>query len=218
MRYWFQDTGDEGGGTAGPELEEVEYFQRIEEHFGQRRGGPLVLSPKEWLLVQRWRKKGIPLAVVLRGINVAFDRFAASGPRPDRLNTLSYCAQHVEATWEEHRKTHAGSSAATGSSNDDRPSHALRHLRSVALACSRAGASLSSAKSSEALQIAARELDSLAARVENGELDAAALDRAANLLEQQLDKALAEAHPASASEPSDGRAELQIPRFSPYAI
>jgi hypothetical protein len=177
----------------------------------------LVLSPKEWMLVQRWREKGIPLAVVLRGINVAFDRFEASGPRPDRLNTLSYCAQHVEATWEEHRQAHAGSSAATDSSND-RPSPVLQHLRAVALACSRAAASSPGAESSKALRNAAGELEGLAKRVENGELDAAALDAAANRLEQELDEALSKAPPGPAGQSTSGRAELHIPRFSPYAI
>jgi hypothetical protein len=218
MRYLSQDVGDGGGSDAEAEREEAEYFQRIEEHFGQRRGGPLVLSPKEWLLVQRWREKGIPLPVVLRGINLAFDRFAASGPRPDRLNTLSYCAQHVETAWEEHRRTHAGSSLATAGKSIDKPSPAVQHLRAVAISCRRALSPSLPDPVATALEAAAQELETLAEQTEGGKLDAGSLDAAANALEQQLEDALATAWQGSGGEAPKRRADLQIPRFSPYAV
>jgi hypothetical protein len=218
MKYLSQDAGDGGGRDAEAGLEEAEYFQRIEEHFGQRRGGPLVLSPKEWLLVQRWREKGIPLPIVLRGINMAFDRFAASGPRPDRLNTLSYCAQHVETAWEEHRRAHAGSTEATTRKSIDMPSPAVLHLRAVATSCRRAVSPSLPDVASTALESAAQELDALAERTASGEVDAASLDGAAKLLEQQLEDALAGAWHDSGGETPERLADLQIPRFSPYAV
>jgi len=198
--------------------EEAEYFQRIEEHFGQRRGGPLILSPKDWQLIQRWHEKEIPLPVVLRGINQAFDRFAASGPRPDRLNTLSYCAQHVETTWEEHRRTHAGSRQARDERASEKPSPAILHLQEVALSCRRAAAEKLPGEASRVLEQAAMELERLAIRVEAGELDAGSLDATAKALEAQLEEALALAWHGIADEPPRQRIDLQIPRFSPYAV
>ena len=207
MRYRSQSPEDGGSGNAEVAREEAEYFQRIEEHFGQRRGGPLILSPKDW-----------PLPVVLRGINQAFDRFAASGPRPDRLNTLSYCAQHVETTWEEHRRTHAGTQEARDERAGEKSPPAILHLQEVALSCRRAAAERLPGEASGVLEQAAGDLERLAVRVEAGELDAGSLDTTAKALEQQLEEALALAWNDTADAPSRRRADLRIPRFSPYAV
>ncbi len=218
MRYRSQSPEDGGGGNAEVAREEAEYFQRIEEHFGQRRGGPLILSPRDWQLIQRWHEKGIPLPVVLRGINQAFDRFAASGPRPDRLNTLSYCAQHVETIWEDHRQTHAGSQEAREDRAGEKPSPAILHLQEVALACRRPASANLPGEASRALEQAAAELERMAVRAEAGELDARSLDAAAKALEQQVEEALALAWHGIDDEPPKRLVDLQIPRFSPYAV
>jgi len=218
MRYRSQSPEDGGSGSAEAAREEAEYFQRIEEHFGQRRGGPLVLSPKDWKLIQRWHEKRIPLPVVLRGINLAFDRFAASGPRPDRLNTLSYCAQHVETTWEDHRRTHAGSQESRDGRPGDGPSPTILHLQAVALACRRAASTDLPGEASRSLEHSAIALELLAARTEAGELDAGSVDVAAKALEQQAEEALALAWHGVDGEPRRRLVDLQIPRFSPYAV
>ncbi len=218
MMYRAHSPEDGGNGNAEAEREETEYFQRIEEHFGQRRGGPLILSPKDWQLIQRWHDEGIPLPVVLRGINQAFDRFAASGPRPDRLNTLSYCTQHVETTWEEYCRTHAGSQESRDQRDAQKPSPAILHLQEVARACRRAIADDLPGEASRAIEQAATALEHLAVRVEAGELDAESLDAAAGVLETQLEQALALPGDGGPDEPSQRRTDLRIPRFSPYAI
>ena len=78
-----------------------QYFNRIEEHFGRRRGGPLVLSPKDWGLVEAWHDSGIPLRIVLRGINQAFDRLQL----PDRALTVSTHCSTVSRRFEQHGKS-----------------------------------------------------------------------------------------------------------------
>jgi len=45
------------------------YFTEIEEHFQRRRGSLLLLSTLDWALIETWREVGIPLEVVLRGID-----------------------------------------------------------------------------------------------------------------------------------------------------
>ena len=76
------------------------YFTEIEERFQQRRGSLLMLSTLDWALIETWREAGLPLEVVLRGIDDAFDkhdskvrtRGKASGRR---INGLAWAAQSV---------------------------------------------------------------------------------------------------------------------------
>ena len=58
------------------------YFTEVEEHFQRRRGGPLIGSPLDWDQILIWKKAGIPLEAVLRGIDSAFESMS-SGSRKD---------------------------------------------------------------------------------------------------------------------------------------
>src|SRR5688572_3895775 len=55
-------------------MEEEEYFKLVEDYFIQKRGNPMLLSPKEWSLIQEWHADGIPGEVVLRAIDRGFER------------------------------------------------------------------------------------------------------------------------------------------------
>jgi hypothetical protein len=65
--------------NAGPaeRLNYFNYFTEIEEEFVRRRGKPLMISPMDWALVETWKTAGIPLHIVLRAINQAFDGYDA---------------------------------------------------------------------------------------------------------------------------------------------
>jgi hypothetical protein len=86
-----------GGGPVDPE---AEYFQSVEEYFVERRGDPLLLSNADWLLIRRWRRAGIPLRIVLRGIRDALDGHAHSWGRKRKVGSLRYCEREVEAARE----------------------------------------------------------------------------------------------------------------------
>ena len=195
------------------QLTDEEYFARIEQHFGQRRGGPLMLSPNDWQLVQRWHRKRIPLRVVLRGINQTFDHFEASGPRSDRVNSLRYCAQQVEAAWEEYRATHDTVGEGAVAASPRLPS-AGPHLRAVAAACRTAAEEGFPHSARDALFSAADQLERLAAAADAGEVDARQLDESATALEELLRTQLAA---AAALAPLQETA-LVLPRFSPYNV
>ncbi len=45
------------------------YFTEIEEHFQKRRGQARPLSPLDWSLIESLRDAGVPLEVVLRGVD-----------------------------------------------------------------------------------------------------------------------------------------------------
>ena len=86
---------------SGVDVEsEAAYYQSIEEFFVSRRGDPLVLSNADWLLIRKWRRAGIPLRIVLRGIGDALEAHARSWGRRQRVGSLHYCAAEVDAAQE----------------------------------------------------------------------------------------------------------------------
>ena len=48
-----------------------EYLRGIEEYVAQIRLSPMLLSPKEWTVAEKWKVDQIPLMVVFRGIDAA---------------------------------------------------------------------------------------------------------------------------------------------------
>lgn len=192
---------------------DADYLERIERHFGLRRGGSIVLSPRDWKLVQDWQEKGIPAEVVMRGINRAFDHFAAAGPRPDRINSLSYCRQHVEAAWEEHRELAASAGAGTGPGESGTGSldDAFDHLRAAAERCREAASSREGTPLAEELESIAAELEKLAARARAGEGGVRDVDAEAVALEERLRQ-----HSPDLFLATD-RTAPELPPFSPWA-
>jgi hypothetical protein len=99
--------------AATPAAAEATYYQAVEEFFVGRRGDPLMLSNADWLLIREWRRAGIPLRVVLRGIADALDAHAHSFSRDRKVGSLRYCAAEVEAArerWERALALGAGES------------------------------------------------------------------------------------------------------------
>jgi len=95
------------------------YFTEIEEHF-QRRRGRIQLSPLDWALIETWKDAGVPLEAVLRGIDVAFDKYEQRPSKSQKINSLAYCAQGVLVAAEEMKEAAVG--AATAASQNHRPS------------------------------------------------------------------------------------------------
>jgi hypothetical protein len=83
---------DEGAG------EELHYFQVLEEAFIRLRGAPLLMSPADWQVAQRWRGLGIPLDFAIAGMTEVFARRRERGSE-DRVSSLRYCARAVESGW-----------------------------------------------------------------------------------------------------------------------
>jgi len=96
------------------------YFTEIEEHFQRRRGALLLLSTLDWALIETWREAGIPLEVVLRGIDEAFDKYQARRQQnPTRrlrsVNGLAWCAQAVMEAAEQQKEASTGVAASSNS-------------------------------------------------------------------------------------------------------
>ena len=84
------------------------YFTEIEEHFQRRRGSGLLLSTLDWALIEVWKDAGIPLEAVLRGIDVAFDKYDRRPSKAQKVNSLAYCAQAVLVASEDMKEAAVG--------------------------------------------------------------------------------------------------------------
>ncbi|MGH9750511.1 MAG: hypothetical protein ACRD5D_01620 [Candidatus Polarisedimenticolia bacterium] len=86
------------------------FYRAVEEAFVRRRGAPLLLSPRDWALIGRWKETGVPLRIVLQGIDNMFDaweRRSVLAPRARRINSLAYCRQEVQSLHDLYRTLHA---------------------------------------------------------------------------------------------------------------
>lgn len=87
-------------------IDEAEYFRVIEEYFLQKRGNPVLLSPKEWSLIRQWYEASIPQEVVLRAIDRAFEK--GKDGEEKEVTTLTYCKQRVKGEYKRHLKSQEG--------------------------------------------------------------------------------------------------------------
>jgi hypothetical protein len=87
------------------------YFTEIEDAFVRRRGKHLFLSPMDWAIMETWKEQGIPLHIVLRGVEKSFDSYE-SRPRKRTVKSLLYCQEEVEAQYAEWVEARVGASSA----------------------------------------------------------------------------------------------------------
>jgi hypothetical protein len=131
------------------------YFTEIEEHFQQTRGtGLFLLSPLDWALIETWKNAGIPLEAVLRGIDVAFEKWRSrpARARTHMVNSLAYCAQAVM----EEAQAIAGTKSS--SKKDVKPPFEIEAVREFIkrnAAALRGAGQVATAESIEALDIEA---------------------------------------------------------------
>jgi hypothetical protein len=102
------------------------YFMEIEGHFAMRRGTPFILSPKDWVLMKKWRDDAVPLPIVIEAIDSVFEKNETSG-RNKKISSLSYCRHAVKELWSERRDLYAG---ASGSVPEAAPAASLDELAS----------------------------------------------------------------------------------------
>src|SRR5215216_7282699 len=101
-----------------PSLNYFNYFTEIEDAFVRRRGKHLFLSPMDWALMETWQQQGIPLHIVLRGVEKSFDSYEAR-PRKRTVKSLLYCQEEVEAQYAEWVEAHVGSSTSSETTQPD---------------------------------------------------------------------------------------------------
>lgn len=111
-------------------MDEEEYFRVIEDHFLQKRGNPMLLSPKEWVLIREWYEASIPAEVVIRGIDRAFEK----KKDPDNeITSLVYCKRIVKSEYKRHLKSMEGADASPASTEPP-PADIEQFLEKLAIA------------------------------------------------------------------------------------
>ncbi len=179
------------------------YFTEVEERFQQRRGSLLMLSTLDWALIDTWREAGLPLEVVLRGIDEAFDHYdakvARARGRVRKINGLAWCAQAVmESAGRAAQASLAGPSSDISSSPAEpletgfEPDRISAFLRRSAEAV--AASSLPPPADTVAIEIVTR-LQVLAHDLATTPANLEELDRTLSVLEEKLLAALLTATP-----------------------
>lgn len=68
----------------------------------------MFLSPIDWAMIETWQAQGIPLHIVLRGIENVFDGFDKKTGRKRQINSLLYCREEIENLHAEWQESHVG--------------------------------------------------------------------------------------------------------------
>jgi hypothetical protein len=104
------------------------YFQEISRAFLTRRGAPFFLSPKDLDLISSWEKAGVPLAIVLEGIDRAFAP-CLEGRRPrGKVLTMAYCQNQVRRLYDLRRDRLVGNPGRTVPGRDGKRIKALAEV------------------------------------------------------------------------------------------
>ena len=74
------------------------YFTEIEDFYRTKRKSWTLVSTLDWVLIEYWKERGIPLEIVLKGIDRAFSRAKRD------ITHLAYCAKAVEEVCEEQKE------------------------------------------------------------------------------------------------------------------
>ncbi len=111
------------------------YFTEIEDTFVRRRGKHLLLSPLDWALIEDWQERGMPLHVVIRGIESVFDVFDKQPPGTRTIKSLFYCREEIEAQYKEWLAAQVGGNGSNPDSANENsafsPDAVAAHLESV---------------------------------------------------------------------------------------
>jgi RNAse (barnase) inhibitor barstar len=75
------------------------YFTEIETFYQSKRESFTLISTLDWVLIENWKEQGIPLEIVLKGIERAFSRSKR------RINSLAYCMRAVEEVLHDSKET-----------------------------------------------------------------------------------------------------------------
>lgn len=100
--------------------EKSRYFQEITRRFLARRGAPFFLSARDLDLISSWEKAGIPLPVVLEGIEKAFENYRAGPEKKSKIHSLTFCKAQVARAFERHRERKVGRIRKTAERSDKR--------------------------------------------------------------------------------------------------
>ena len=80
------------------ELNYFNYFTEIERFYQTKRKTWTLVTCLDWVLIENWNERGVPLEIVLKGIDRAFSRAKRD------INHLAYCVKAVEEVLTEQKE------------------------------------------------------------------------------------------------------------------
>jgi hypothetical protein len=173
------------------------YYTEIEEYFCQKRGAHLLVSTLDWAVIESWQKAGVPLEVVLKGIDRAFERYDAR-KRGRPIKSLLYCVDAVADVAEEAKEAAAGRgpSGATERPAPFAPGEVAAYLRANSAALREAARTQSVSAVAPPLTETAEALEALAAQpATETSANLEDLERHLTVFEEKLLAALTQAAP-----------------------
>jgi hypothetical protein len=172
------------------------YYTEIEEYFWQKRGAHILVSTLDWAVIESWQRAGVPLEIVLKGIDRAFERYQKK-PRPRLIKSLLYCVDAVAEVAEEAKEAAAGRGPQTQAGDRPAPFGAgeiTAFLRANATALHQAAEGHQARGLAEAFNDIAAALDALAAQpATNNTSNLEDLERHLTVFEEKLLAALTQA-------------------------
>jgi hypothetical protein len=171
------------------------YFSEIEETFIRRRGKHLLLSPIDWALIETWQERGVPLHVVLRGIEKVFDSREQKAAQKRSVKSLFYCREEIEAQYAEWMERQVGKNGASEMTEKAQEQSIFSdesiktHLESVRIEL-KIAARKAKGDLGEVLSRAAERLDEL----KQSFADTETLENALGDLEKLIDETLLKTH------------------------
>jgi len=84
------------------------YFQTIAQQFFKRRGAPFFLSSKDLVLIAKWENMGIPLQIVLEGMEKSFESRPGKPRTRGKVFTLGYCEAQVIKAFSQNQERRVG--------------------------------------------------------------------------------------------------------------
>jgi hypothetical protein len=84
------------------------YFRSIARCFFENRGSPFFLSPRELDIISEWKKKEIPLRVVLDGIKRTFEDTKGRRGGGKQTRSLLFCKRQVMQAFLQHKERRVG--------------------------------------------------------------------------------------------------------------
>jgi hypothetical protein len=114
--------------TADDDASDLAYFRAVELIFNSLRGTPLLLTPADFAIIERWRREGVPLDFVRAALELAFARRLERGAK-GRVNSLRMVSPAVDQGWAEVEEM-----TAPGEPGEAAPIDAAARLAALAAA------------------------------------------------------------------------------------
>lgn len=72
----------------------------------------MLLSPLDWALIETWQERGVPLHIIVRGIEKVFDAVDKNPGQRRSVKSLMYCREEIEAQYSEWLESQTGKTIA----------------------------------------------------------------------------------------------------------